>query len=46
MYKAQTNSFQAHTKSDLQFRSRSDLKLMTISPKAQTKTPSKLKFCD
>jgi hypothetical protein len=41
-----TNSLQAHTKIDQQFKIRSDLNLMTISLQTHTKTPSKLKFSD
>jgi hypothetical protein len=44
--KLMTNSFKAHTKSNLKFQIRSDLNLITISLQAHTKTASKLKFCD
>jgi hypothetical protein len=39
-----TNSLQAHTKGDQQFKITSDLDLITISLQTHTKTHSKLKF--
>jgi hypothetical protein len=44
MYKAHTNSLQAHTKSNQQFQISSVLDLMSISLQTYTKIPSKLKF--